>query len=95
MHRTAEIGEEKKRWHDGTRDYTAKMFGPCFLPVLKFAPLQAADIFAWETYAYGRGWLDDPTKTISLHYQRLIESERFTAGFMDAEKVEDLARVFS
>jgi Protein of unknown function (DUF3800) len=95
MRRTAEIGEEKKRWHDGTKDYTAKMFGPCFRPVVNFVPLQAADIFAWETYAYGRGWLEDPAKTISLHYQRLIESERFTAGFMDAGKIEDLARVFS
>ena len=33
--------------------------------------------------------LEDPTKTISLHYQRLIESERFTAGFMDAGKIEE------
>jgi hypothetical protein len=94
MRRTSIIAEHKKPWHDGSREYVAEMFGPSFFPVAKFVPLQAADVFAWETYAYGRGWLADPTKTIRLHYQRLIESERFTAGFMDRENIQRLARAF-
>ena len=82
------MGEEGERWHDGTKGDPAKMFGPCFRPVVNFVPLQAADIFGVETYAYGRGWLgrsrrnDKPAFTSSW-----IESERFTACFMDAGKI--------
>ena len=72
----------------------AQLFGPSFLPVVKFAPLQAADMFAWETYAYGCEWKDDPFKSIRLHYKRLIESNRFVAGFMDREKIEALGNIF-
>jgi hypothetical protein len=93
--RTLAIAQHKKQWHDGSKEYVAEMFGPSFLSVEKFVPLQAADMFAWETYAYGCGWLAEPTKIIRLHYKRLIESDRFTAGFMDRAKIEQLANLFT
>jgi hypothetical protein len=89
--RTRAIGEEIKRTHNGSEG-RAEMFGPSFLPTEKFVPLQAADMLAWESYAYGRGWLKDPKKEIGLRYRRLIETNRITAGFLDREIIEIFAR---
>jgi hypothetical protein len=92
MARSQQISENLKSIHNGDAG-RAELFGPSFLPVEKFVPLQAADVFAWETYAYGRGWLNNPLAPIRLHYQRLIESNRFVGGFMDTKKIEAVANI--
>jgi hypothetical protein len=91
--RSEQISENLKMVHDGAAG-RAELFGPAFLPVAKFLPLQAADIFAWETYNYGCAWRNDPSKSIRPHYMRLIESNRFVTGFMDNEKIEALGKIF-
>lgn len=94
VHRTKQITENLKKGYDGSSDGT-KLLGPLFLRVEQTAPLQAADMFAWETYAYCREWFRNPLKTIRPHYQRLIESDRFFVEIMNWEKIETLARSFS
>ena len=91
---TTEIVENLKI-ANGTSAGRAELFGPEFLPVKKFVPLQAADMLAWETYHYGLDWINDPVSRIRPHYQRLIESGKVTAGFCDRETIEQFARAFT
>ena len=91
---TTEIVENLKIVN-GTSAGRAELFGPAFLPVKKFVPLQAADMLAWETYHYGCDWIKDPIFRIRPHYQRLIESGKVTAGFYDREAIEQFAGAFT
>lgn len=90
--RSQQISENLKLIHNGAAG-RAELFGPSFLPVEKFVPLQAADMFAWESYVYGRELTKDPSKSMRLHFTRFIESNRFEGAFMDKEKIETLASI--
>ena len=48
-----------------------------FLSSEKFAPLQAADMIAWETYNYARKWVSQRgSAPIWPHFQPLVKSGR-------------------
>jgi hypothetical protein len=51
--------------------------GISFLSSEKFAPLQAADMIAWETYNYARKWVSQRgSAPIWPHFQPLVKSGR-------------------
>jgi hypothetical protein len=91
--RSQRISENIKSAYDRAKG-RAELFGPSFLPVEKFVPLQASDMLAWESYAYGCEWINDNEKKVRPHFKHLFESNRFDALFMNTGNIEDLVKPF-
>src|SRR3954447_19259018 len=77
-----------------THRQNEEVAGISFLPTLKFAPLQAADMIAWETYNHAKTWKPggqgEPERP---HLQRLVETGRFIAHIANRNSIGEIKKI--
>jgi Protein of unknown function (DUF3800) len=85
------IYHESGEW----REDRSRLVGISFLRSEHARPLQAADIFAWETYRFCQDFLrDGEAAQPRPHLQRLLESGRFRGDMAGPETMREISSMF-